>query len=280
MGTGTGRPEGKLDNALAVRADAAGVAVDAILEEMLAQLGAATSSGSGARGPVVAENRHASGVAAAQHLMAQGADALAEVFARTFASPKEALAYVPEVVAGITGTAAHTAAADRVTTVSTARFLTESHDTDANFSPPGSTDFASAFRAALQEGLRAAPVENALGAIVEELFAAAAAGAHALPGGAAAVHSYLREKGRDLKTQRWGNRVRALLRYVGPHRDRPRRLTPPRRVTARRARRRGPHRGLRGRSRSTTRDGEPPREPPRPPAARARERLPPRGGDL
>jgi len=260
MGTRSGRLEGEIDEGLTERANAAGVTLDEVLDLMAVHLGQATT------------------VATVQGLLSGGADALARIFARTFATPEEALAYVPAVVAGTTRAATHGPSAEGVTTDSTTPIFAAPTSEPAR--EPTASDFANAFRAALHEGLAAAPTETAHGAIVEELFAAAAAGAHALPGGAAAVDAYLRERGRDLKTRRWRNRVRALLHYVGPYRDRCRRLAPPRRVTARRARRRGSHRELRSRSPSATQDGEPPREPPRPPAARARERLPPRGGDL
>src|ERR1700722_20310654 len=107
MGTRSGRLEDEIDHAVAERANAAGVGLDEILEQMAMQLGAAASLGLGACGPLDAARGDASGTAAAQELLARGADALVEVFARAFATPEEARAYAPEVVAGITGAATY-----------------------------------------------------------------------------------------------------------------------------------------------------------------------------
>jgi hypothetical protein len=93
-----------------------------------------------------------------------------------------------------------------------------------------------------------------------ELFAMAAAGAHAIPGGAAAVDRYLARRRRDPEARRWGARVRALARAA---RFLPRRLQPraPRRVVARRAPRQQSCHRTRTLSRAGPQDGPAPSEP-------------------
>jgi hypothetical protein len=93
-----------------------------------------------------------------------------------------------------------------------------------------------------------------------ELFAMAAAGAHSIPGGAAAVDRYVARCRRDSEARRWGARVRALVREV---RSVARGLRPraPRRGVARRTPRRQSHHRARTLSRAGPQDGPAPSEP-------------------
>jgi hypothetical protein len=92
-----------------------------------------------------------------------------------------------------------------------------------------------------------------------EIFAMAAAGAHAIPGGAAAVDRYIARRRHDPETRRWGARVRALAREIRFLRGlRPR---APRRGIARRVPRRQSCHRARTLSRAGPQDGPAPSEP-------------------
>jgi hypothetical protein len=110
-------------------------------------------------------------------------------------------------------------------------------------------EFHQAFAAALNEALG-----NGVGeTVIDELFAAAAAAAHLIPGGAEAVESFLARRRLDARARRWAARVRALARRAG---IRMRRLATP----FRRIFQRAPHRRMRRVDRLRSRG--PPDEPP------------------
>jgi hypothetical protein len=178
------------------------------------------------------------------------ADALEQLFASTFSNPDDALCFVPELLA-LVASDNGAASADDLAAPPGDAFAAALRAAGAN-----AETFGQALTAALDEGLPvAARVPGG-----RELFAMFAAGAHAIPGGAAAVDRYISRRRRDPEARRWGARVRALvredripLRALRPH--------APRRGVARRTPRRQSHHRARTFSRAGPQDGPAPSEP-------------------
>jgi hypothetical protein len=220
------------------------------------------------------------GTAALHDVLDRGADAVAAVFEGTFSSPDEALRFLPQLVAGLGGSGP-LAPPDRATPCASWSDAVAQATGDASLgayvNPLGdpvaaalhaagvhAEDFDRAFTAALEDGLGETLAAGPEGAsVVPELLAMAAAAAHVIPGGAAAVNRYLSRRRHDPHTRRWGARVGALLRELRRS-PQPLRLSAPRRGIARRARRRPSHHRVRTQSRAGPHDGPEPGEPPAP----------------
>src|SRR5262249_28841325 len=154
--------------------------------------------------------------------------AIADLFASHFASPEEALRFLPETLAGATGFESDPAAVAEVDEAASDVVEPPGRPAVAKSAPaPGSVgevvgaafhtagvspvEFGQAFSGALEDGLGStAATDPERAPLLRELFAAGAVVAEATPEGAAAVEEYLARHKDDPEARRWGARVRTL----------------------------------------------------------------------